>query len=412
MIRFRKFAASMLLGAILGSCGGGGSSSSTQPQPTPTPDPVVTATPSPEPTPTATATEVLLKQAALQATAAGDWVGASIAVDDGLNASPLTNRQFHAHDSGMFRFVGHMIPAGTSTFLAQMVTNGAVNYNSYQGGNQYFIEFDTTARQFEIAYNGNGAASGHRVIVDGAYVSRDVTQSTFTRAISRVTLPANIPYGWHHVRIEAYMTRFHGIYVAGDETVRLPAERRPVRAVIVGDSYTSGTSGVAGVNHFDCWAPQVARELGWGDFYRSGIGGTGYSNPGNGYFRYYDRFDTDVVAFAPDVLVISGGVNDSSTTIEADARQLFDAIEAKLPDTIVFVVAPFDPRRQIPHMRDLVKSAMGERKNFHFLDSHAEDWLGDRATAIGADNIHPTQAGHDRIAQGFVADVRPILTGF
>ena len=338
--------------------------------------------------------------------------GSTIAAFSSGSPSPLSNPAFYRYDSSAFRYVGKMALAGTSAPLDAMLANRAISRSGPFSSNQYFIEFGTTADQFELVYNGSGTLSAHRVLVDGAYVTKDVTAfGGQPVAVSRVTLPASPNVRW--IRVEGFATAFSGVNVPqGDNLFTTNYAEAPVRAVILGDSYTSGTAGIAGVNHFDVWASQVARRLGWGDFYRSGIGGTGYSARGAGFPNFLERFDADVLPFAPEVLVVAGGYNDSVSAVGPAASALFDRIQATLPNTVVVVVGPWDPRTGAQTLRDNIRAAVGNRPNFYFFDTVADNWFAERATMIGADGVHPTQTGHDRIADEFVTDFKALVASF
>lgn len=365
-----------------------------------------------------------LKVAAASGALPGIFAGATVDLARDTAPTPIANRMFYPQNSGVFHFVG-AIGAGPMSGSNPTTRNFAVNYGTFKSSNEYFVEFDTNARIIEIAYTGDGHDDTNRVIVDGQYISTTNTVAPNDGApyVSRITLPASS--GFRHVRIETLNFSFIGVYVNQGDVVRQPTTT-PVRAVIMGDSYTEGGSGIAGVNDLSNYAAQTAQLLGWGDFYKSGVGGNGYLNASGGRLKFRDRLATDVYPFKPEVLVIAGGINDPIIGLQDEAKAMFDDIQAKLPNTIVFVVGPWDPTQAqfVADKSGAIRAAMGTRPNFYFIDNIGEKWQtgngrvsapngsGNADTFVAADGIHPTQAGHDNLARRLVADIKAIFATF
>jgi lysophospholipase L1-like esterase len=85
--------------------------------------------------------------------------------------------------------------------------------------------------------------------------------------------------------------------------------------------------------------------MGWSDVWKSGVGGTGYLNAGTGgRTTFRGRVAADVIAYAPDVVIVAGGINDTSSSqaaVQAEAALLFAQIRAGLPSALLVVVSPF-----------------------------------------------------------------------
>ncbi len=404
----------------LSSCGGGGGGgggSVTAPLPTPTPTPTQTSTPTPTPSPPPVsaidATKARLKAAAANTGDLGTLAGATATVARQSGPTTIGARLFTRHDSDAFRFVGTMVKAGDAYPLDMMVTNHAVNYGSGRSSNEYFIEFETDAPVFEVVYQGNGYNTTNRVYVDGRLVDSGnlVGGTDGDFYVSRVTLPVGA--GFRRIRVQTTGMNFYGVNVATGQVVRKPAANDPIRAVILGDSYTEGNSGVEGVNPFDTYASQVARRMGWGDFYKSGVGSTGYLAAPSPRLKLRDRLATDVFPFRPEVIVIAAGINDELPGLQQEASATFDAIRVALPDTIVIVVGPWNPRGGQVEKAAAIRAAVGTRTNFHFVDNVGEGWQsGTRDGFVGPDGVHPTQAGHDRIGMLLSAALMRIFATF
>ncbi len=109
----------------------------------------------------------------------------------------------------------------------------------------------------------------------------------------------------------------------------------------MGDSFTEGTGAT---DYLKSWPKVVERLLDW-DVTASGLGGTGYCNPGlNGRVNFGDRLQADVLDSNADIVIVAGGINDggfSAATVEAAAADLFARIRAGLPNAQLIVVAPF-----------------------------------------------------------------------
>lgn len=446
MASIRYPGATLTLAFMLAGCGGDGASSTSAPVavtpapvavtpapvavapaplPTPTPTPAPSPTPTPSPTPaTVESTKARLKVAAASGGLPGTFLGSLLELARVSAVTPIANRVFYRQDSGMFHFVG-AIDAGPDSGANPTVRNYAVNYGAFKTSNEYFVEFDTNAPIIEIAYTGDGHDNANRVLVDGRYISttNTVAPNDGARYVSRVTLPASAAF--RHVRVETLNFSFIGVYLNQGDGIRQPATA-PIRAIIMGDSYTEGGSNVAGVNDLSNYAAQTAQLLGWGDFFKSGVAGTGYLSAPGGTLKFRDRLATDVYPFKPEALVIAGGVNDPIVGLQDEAKALFDDIQAKLPTTIVFVVGSWDPKQEqfVADKSAAIRAAVGTRPNFYFLDNIGEKWQtgngrvnapngsGNADTFVSADGGHPTQAGHDDLARRLAADIKSIIATF
>lgn len=133
--------------------------------------------------------------------------------------------------------------------------------------------------------------------------------------------------------------RFGGMWTLTGDTL-MPAQIRGPRVIVMGDSFTTAT-GAGGmalgfVNVF-------SEYMGWDDVWPSGIGGTGLINPGTAV-NYVGRVQNDVIAFAPDEVIIQGFFNDGSSTggaVQAQLTLLINMIQAALPATRITVVGPY-----------------------------------------------------------------------
>jgi len=193
---------------------------------------------------------------------------------------------------------------------------------------------------YEFEYSGAGAlellfkgiTSFYRLWVDGELVASAATSVGNTGSVYflPVTFAAR---GQHRIRLDSTGV-FGGVMTGPTDSVWAPEVRGP-RVIVMGDSYTAGTgSNGDGVTN---WVRKMASALGWPDVWSSGIGGTGYINPGGGgTVKFGDRVAADVIAYAPDLVIWEGGHNDtasSAAAVQAAAAACFAQVAAALPST-------------------------------------------------------------------------------
>lgn len=127
------------------------------------------------------------------------------------------------------------------------------------------------------------------------------------------------------------------------------------RAVFLGDSLVQGTSGGS-------WVTDTAAALSW-EPVNLGRGGTGYRTSagkngcGVDYCPTFVEMTDAAVSQNPNIVVISGGVNDGTKDVSDAAKTLFRRLRASLPNAKIFVLSPFAGTNTIPSIATEVKSA-------------------------------------------------------
>lgn len=180
----------------------------------------------------------------------------------------------------------------------------------------------------------------------------------------------------------------------------------PVIAFL-GDDWTRGTGASANSKRFTTLLCEQlgARELNYG------VDGTGYAKRGPDGGQYARRV-TQLVADHPDVVVVSGGRNDSTdnpATARDEVAELFATLRAKLPDAVLVAVAPFwGDSDQPPEMvalgaaiEDGVTAAGGT-----YLD--LEDPIHGHPGFM-ADLADPNDDGYAAIAAALAPELEPLL---
>jgi lysophospholipase L1-like esterase len=193
-------------------------------------------------------------------------------------------------------------------------------------------------------------------------------------------------------------------------TPRLPAGSR---AVVLGDSYTTGLNG-AGLGSRN-WTTIVGRSRGW-TVVNLAVAGTGFMNRGwtNQPVR---SLVSAAVRQRPDVVVLAAGHNDSRWSAAAtgkEADHVIDRLHRSLPGAVIVIMAPIwqngSPPARCLVLRDHLRQEAAAVGGI-FIDPLAERWFaGANHRFIGADGLHPTNAGHRHIAElvlNALADVLP-----
>jgi lysophospholipase L1-like esterase len=144
-------------------------------------------------------------------------------------------------------------------------------------------------------------------------------------------------------RIEVYggNLAFNGVLIGPTDTIR-PARVRGPRTIVLGDSFTAfGCSAVGpGIGL------ALSDALGWDDVWNSGVGGTGFLATNGGVApTLRARVQRDVIAHAPEVVLVLGQINDSASSpaaIGAEAALLFGQIRSALPGVLILAAPNFN----------------------------------------------------------------------
>jgi lysophospholipase L1-like esterase len=204
---------------------------------------------------------------------------------------------------------------------------------------------------------------------------------------------AGVVFGYpaHPVRAPAYQT--------------LSLDFRLNHVAVIGDSYTTGTD-LGGLGR-KSWTSRAWRTLA-----RQGVriaadvaaeGRAGYGVPGDQGSVFEDL--TARAAKPGDVLVVFfGSRNDqvvNSALLAEKARDTFDLARRFAPSAKFLVIGPPWPTAGVPvavlQIRDVLNAA-ARAAGAAFVDPIVERWFVDRPDLIGADGVHPNDAGHAYLA--------------
>ena len=209
------------------------------------------------------------------------------------------------------------------------------------------FEFETDADQFEVAVitTASGTNPMYRFWVDGQLATATPQTGLTSGAAVYFVKVAFGARGNRRILFEGAYVNLIGIWAA--PTVTFWPSTRPAGPTVlwVGDSFSEGT----GANWWwDSWAMKAGQMLGW-NVYPSGVGSTGYLaiGGGGGKVKYRDRIATDVTALNPDIVVVTGGYNDTGSFTAAqegtEADALYAAIKTGNPNATLLVCSIQSP---------------------------------------------------------------------
>lgn len=198
------------------------------------------------------------------------------------------------------------------------------------------------------------------------------------------------------------------------DTTMLDVAPSPI--AVIGDSYTAGSAeggqGAAG------WT-----ELAWRRLAQDGVpvaatvaaeGGAGYGVPGNRGGRFEDL---TARAVRPDdtAVVYFGSRNDQPVDpgqLTAMVHDTLGLARRLAPAARLLVIGPAWPSAEVPdtvlRIRDLL-AVEAQLADGEFVDPIADGWFVDRPELIGADGVHPTDAGHAYLAERIAPLIAALL---
>ena len=184
------------------------------------------------------------------------------------------------------------------------------------------------------------------------------------------------------------------------------------QVAVVGDSYTTGTD-EGGLG------PRSWTALAWHTLAQRGLriapdvaaeGRAGYGMPGD-HGSIFQDLTGRAVKPADGLVVFFGSRNDEGVDpglLAGKARDTFDLARLLAPSAKFLVIGPPWPTADVPEtvlqVRDVV-GAQALAAGATFIDPIADHWFVGRPDLIGADGVHPNDAGHAYIA----AKIAPLI---
>jgi lysophospholipase L1-like esterase len=330
-----------------------------------------------------------------------------------------------------FRYVG-MAPGAVSNPL-QIQYVGKVNITAKVPGASMglIIEFVVDGSEFEIIESCKGDVNyvtGHlgsyRLSVNGVPVIPVSPTDVYDGKVYRRLVSFNGVRAQRLIRLEYDNAYFGGVTIGPNDSLYFPYTVNGARAIILGDSFTEGTGADA---WFTGYARMLGELMGW-DAWESGVGGTGYLAPGLYDLPFPVRVEHDVISYNPEFVLIAGGFNDlrygDPTKVGATAAAIFEQIQSGLPNATIIVIGPWWPdQSKIATSVATLNSELNSvatKAGLPFVDvlgwftgssnsTSASPGTGNTCYYIGEDGTHPTQAGHQYLAERFASEIMALL---
>jgi GDSL-like Lipase/Acylhydrolase family len=181
---------------------------------------------------------------------------------------------------------------------------------------------------------------------------------------------------------------------------------------VIGDSYTSGTNeGGEGSKAWTARAWQTLAQKGLRvDADVASEGGAGYEVRGN-HGSVFEDLTVRAVRPEDGLVVFFGSRNDEGVDAQRlaeMAHETFDLARRTTPSARLLVIGPPWPTADVPgwvlQIRDVL-DAQARAEGAAFVDPIVERWFVGRPDLIGADGVHPTDAGHAYLA----AKIAPLI---
>jgi lysophospholipase L1-like esterase len=285
--------------------------------------------------------------------------------------------------------------------------------DSQLGGGIEFVT-NVNTQDFEVIVSGT-AGYGFRVWSDGQLVSRlpFVVPSSSGEFYFKFSFSGAAT---RTIRVE-FMggITWKGIKTPTGQPITAPATATPLKMVVAGDSFPEGTGakirglpqfGLLGLGNF------MGQCLGLKNVFISGSGGTGYAKTNGSRVNLLDRYLLDIVAEAPEIVVLMMGINDDDATAAlANATTIIDGIHAALPATLIYVIGPWNPSAPTPisgipaTIRTGLAAICAGRGYAKFSDPDLVPY----ALAGGGDTTHPSYVGHETLGLWEANEIRADL---
>lgn len=337
------------------------------------------------------------------------------------NAAPTLTGTFYTWDAvGKFNLLsGSWAAYGTvypDTLVGTAFNVTANPVGPVRVGFDTYVEFTHTGDAFEIRQKGYDSFIW-RLWVDGELVATTYPTGAASDSLNYVLVDFG-SVATRNIRLESMngaLTDFMGVQVKTGQSIATTANKT-LRVVFAGDSFTGGTGSTYGAG--SGFAAQVAHEFGDVNYWISAAGGTGWLQgnpaasgiPGGTLCNLADRFQPDVIAPDPDIVVVAMGYNDLGDGNDAAIRTLaeakFAALRADNPVALIICIGPWDsnayagnpPTADCVSLTAALQTACATTAGCYFLSM-----LGVAFQPVGGGDIHPTQAGHDALRENIYA---------
>jgi len=295
-------------------------------------------------------------------------------------------------------------PASPTNFVRTELLPGGASQVAYYLTRVGFVTDYTDV--VEIKVRMLSTASGFRLWVNGKWVTVELARFSPLSAGGTYWIRLQFPSPrvrnilWEHASTSM---SFGGVAIGAGLTVTRPLIKQPLRVAFLGDSYTGGAGLVPdGATRLETYSAFVAKLMGATSFWSFGIGGTGWTASAN---VFQGRLQA-VIESQPDILIILGSRNDGSAYSASVATAVTNGLQTLANLPVVYVSGPSTPA--YAGMNESVRGS-AVKAGRTFLDGLALPWITN--ADLGTDGVHPTFAGHQKIAKGMYAAIGPVVQG-
>lgn len=307
--------------------------------------------------------------------------------------------------------------------------------SAYTSGYQWSVEFDYYGQVLE-PYLYAASNCKYWVWIDGQPTS--AAPQTFPSPISgfRFLQHTFSTAAYRRIRIEAHGVNaaFNGVR-SGNTVLAMPPSRpQPPVLGWLGDSYGDGRKAT---NELMGFVRTMGRLLGVEAWQGPSTGGQGllYA-PSGPQYTHRARISTDLAPINPDIVVVQGSINDVNTTwsglVGPEMVACINEVKASLPNALIVATGPLfvasgatystmenelaaavtaafptGTPDYVPYIRTVNDPKGAWFSGSGRVGNTTGDGLAD--VARDADNVHPTQLGHDIYARRFAGAIRSAL---
>ena len=346
--------------------------------------------------------------------------------------SGLTNIYIVQTNDANFYYAGGVPLLAFGGYRFATATSSPSTGNVSATSNNYYWATSFLTDAPKLAIRVGASLRPYYLIVDGQYVTLSGTNPNvggtfwivldFTsnggRKVRRITVESDTS------------SDFISANVDPQSQVWAPDASDNIRAIVIGDSYTSGGNSfpIAGLLS---WPAQAGKLLGWSDIWNSGIGGTGYINNNSGNSLNFQGRLSDVTTHAPDVVMIMGGINDTSfppSQVQSAVLAYLQAIRNAGIAAPIIVTGIFGSNAGAAQVSTENAILLGMRQFsdplIYFIPIatdptgpwstgsgrvNAPTGTGNNDVYISSDSVHPVQSGIDFMAYRLANAIRNVI---
>lgn len=225
-----------------------------------------------------------------------------------------------------------------------------------------YLAFRTDAPALDFVYLGS-ASPTYRLLVDGQAVTELPQVATGSSGKPHRLRVRFADRRMRSIVLEAGSMFVKSVTIGVIDTIA-PAPRAPISVAFMGDSYTASAT-LSGI------ARTCSNVLGVAPI-ANGEGGTGYNNNqgGSGGKQTFGVRLPGLLAAKPDALVVLGGINDSTGTLQADCEALIAAARATIAGLPVVIVGSQSPPTAASSAaaKSALLKAAAQAQGAHFVD--------------------------------------------